>query len=101
LQQNSFSKHDYNCPLYKTIGMMKVIVRFYESCIRIILDSSKHEKKISMGFIEQSLSEPGGVMHQITHMKLISPSTPEHEVRKKFDDILEQIDGKFRDMQFA
>jgi len=53
-----------------------------------------------MGFIEQSLSEQGGVMHQITHMKLISPTTPEHEVRKKFDDILEMIDSKFRDMQF-
>jgi hypothetical protein len=81
--------------------MMKVIVRFYESCIRIILDSSKHEKKISMGYIEQTLGEPNGVMHQITHMKLISPTTPEHEVRKKFDDILEMIDAKFRDMQFA
>lgn len=80
---------------------MKVIVRFYESCIRIILDSSKNEKKISMGFIEQSLSEPGGVMHQITHMKIISPTTPKHEVNKKFDDILEMIDSKFRDMQFA
>jgi len=81
--------------------MMRVIVRFYENCIRIITDSSKNEKKISMGFIEQTLSEPYGVMHQITHMKLISPTTPEHEVRKKFDDILEMIDSKFRDMQFA
>lgn len=52
LQQNSFSDNDYNCPLYKTLGMMKVIVRFYENCIRVILESSKNEKKISMGFIE-------------------------------------------------
>ena len=80
---------------------MKVIVRFYESCIRIIVDSSKHEKKISMGYIEQTLGDVGGVLHQINHMKLIPPTMPEHEVRKKFDDILELIDSKFRDMQFA
>ena len=82
--------------------MMRVIVRFYESCIRLILDSSKHEKKISMGFIEATLSEDKkGVMYQMVNMKTISPTLPEHEVRKIFDDILEMIDTKFRDMQFA
>jgi V-type H+-transporting ATPase subunit A len=30
LQQNSFSTYDYNCPLPKTIGMMKCIVMYYE-----------------------------------------------------------------------
>ena len=30
LQQNAFSEHDYNCPLTKTIGMMKCIVTYYD-----------------------------------------------------------------------
>ena len=30
LQQNAFSPHDYNCPLPKTIGMMKCIVTYYD-----------------------------------------------------------------------
>jgi len=30
LQQNAFSEHDYNCPLVKTIGMMKCIVTYYD-----------------------------------------------------------------------
>lgn len=42
---------------------MKVIVRFYENCIRVILESSKNEKKISMGFIEQTLGDDYGVMY--------------------------------------
>jgi len=29
LQQDSFSKHDFNCPMHKTTGMMKAIVKFY------------------------------------------------------------------------
>ena len=54
--------------------MMRVIVRFYDK---------------------------SGVMDQMVNMKTISPTMPEHEVRKTFDDILEMIDTKFRDMQFA
>jgi len=51
LQQNSFSKHDFNCPLYKTVGMMKAIVKFHENCIRVVTESSKSEKKINMASI--------------------------------------------------
>jgi len=32
LQQNAFSTYDYNCPLPKTIGMMRCIITYYESC---------------------------------------------------------------------
>lgn len=55
LQQNAFSEKDYTCPLWKTSGMMKCIVRFYEKAMQTIKDSEKSEKKISMGFIEQTL----------------------------------------------
>jgi len=32
LQQNAFSEYDYNCPLPKTIGMLKCIITYYEQC---------------------------------------------------------------------
>jgi len=81
--------------------MMRVIVRFYESSIRLILDSSKHEKKIILGFIEATLSEDKkGVVYQMFNMKTISLTMPEHEVRKTFDVILEMIDIVLCDMQF-
>jgi V-type H+-transporting ATPase subunit A len=51
LQQNAFSEHDYNCPLWKTTGLMKVIVRFYENARKIISDSSRSDRKISWGQI--------------------------------------------------
>jgi hypothetical protein len=34
-------------------------------------------------------------------MKKVMPTRPEHEVRKHFDDLLELMESKFRDMQFA
>merc|ERR1712226_159945 len=30
LQQNGFSEWDYKCPLHKTLGMMKCIVKFHD-----------------------------------------------------------------------
>jgi len=66
LQQNSFSKHDYNCPMYKTMGMMRCIVKFHENCVRVIMDSSKAERKISLGYIESTLPD---VMFELTQMK--------------------------------
>lgn len=99
MQQNSFSPHDYNCPLYKTVGMMKAIVKFYENCNRVIQDSAKAEKKISMGFIEQTMGN--NILDKINNMKFIKPDRPEVEVRAFFDNLHEEIDTKFRDLQFA
>lgn len=97
LQQNAFSDHDYNCPLTKTIGMMKCIVKFYENCMKIISDSAKSEKKISMGFIEQSLKY--NVIDKLYNMKFLDPLTPDLEIRQYFDDIVTEIENKFREMQ--
>jgi len=60
--------------MHKTMGMMKAIVKFYENCIRLILDSTKADKKISMGYIEQTLSD---VVTELTRMKFKLPETPE------------------------
>jgi len=97
LQQNSFSKNDYNCPMYKTMGMMKAIVKFYDNCFRIITDNSKSDRKVSMGYIETTLSD---VIYELTQMKFKRPDEPEQEVRKYFDDFHETIDNKFRDLAY-
>jgi V-type H+-transporting ATPase subunit A len=82
--------------MYKTMGMMKSIVKFYDNCLRIIEASAKSEKKISMGLIEQTLG--ADLIYELTQMKFKSPTAPEHEVRKYFDELHESIDAKFRDM---
>jgi len=56
LQQNAFSDTDYNCPLYKTVGMLKCICVYYENCVKILKESQKSEKKISMAFIEEQFA---------------------------------------------
>lgn len=83
--------------MHKTMGMMKAIVKFHENCIRVITESSKQERKVSMGYIEQTL---GDIVVKLTQMKFQSPTQPEQELRKWFDDLHEEIDNKFRDIQY-
>ena len=85
LQQNSFSEHDYNCPLYKTLGMMKAIVLFYEGCIRVIVDTAKRsEQKMSMAQIEMYLGrqENGNVMDRINSMKFLDPAMAQDSMKR-------------------
>lgn len=93
LQQNAFSPHDYNCPLYKTVGMMKCIVRFYENSKRAIVDSQKSDKKVSWAIISNSIEDP---LYELTQMKFKDPKTPKEEMDKYFGDLYDAIDNGFR-----
>jgi V-type H+-transporting ATPase subunit A len=73
LQQNAFSSHDYNCPLYKTLGMMRCIVRFFENAKRVINDSSKSERKLSWAIIQNSIEKQ---FLELSQMKFKDPKIP-------------------------
>jgi len=45
LCQNSFTKHDFTCPLEKTVGMMKCIVTYFNLAMKAIKESSGDNKK--------------------------------------------------------
>ena len=56
-----------------------------------------------MGIIESTLGgkdSENDVIHGLENMKFKLPSAPEHEVRKHFDDLHQQIDRRFQEMQF-
>jgi len=94
LQQNAFSEYDYNCPLPKTIGMMKCIVTYYEQCNKILLESQMTEKKISMALIEESFATT--VIQDLKEMKFIPPTLPAREIVQKLDILAERIENEFR-----
>jgi V-type H+-transporting ATPase subunit A len=48
LQQNAFSEHDYNCPLVKSIGMMRCIVTLYNRCLKAVTGSAATGKTVSV-----------------------------------------------------
>ena len=53
--------------------MMKAIVKFHENCQRVIQETSKREKKISMGYIEQALGGETDVIAGLNNMKFNMP----------------------------
>ena len=93
MQQNAFSKWDYNCPLSKTLGMMKCIVRFFDNAKRVINESMKNEKKISWALINNSIEKQ---FLELSQLKFIDPKTPKDELANKFTTLCDDIDNEFR-----
>jgi V-type H+-transporting ATPase subunit A len=93
LQQNAFSTYDYNCPLYKTLGMMKAIIKFFDNSKRAINESLKSEKKISWAVINNSIEKQ---LLELSQMKFKDPMTPKEEMLKYFSNLNEEIDNEFR-----
>jgi len=94
LQQNAFSKYDYNCPLWKTIGMMKNICAYYDCCKRVLLESQKQERKLSMAIIEDAFKKT--IIYQLTKMKEKDPEMPEKQMVNELDSLAETIENEFR-----
>ena len=65
LQQNAYSEHDYMCPLYKTIGMMRCIIRFYDTAKKYISES-KGEKRVTWSLFQSQLEKP---FYELSQMK--------------------------------
>jgi len=93
LQQNAFSTYDYNCPLHKTLGMMKCIVRFFENAKRCIVESTKSEKKISWALINNSCEKQ---YLELSQMKFKDPRLPREELNNYFINLCDEIDNEFR-----
>jgi V-type H+-transporting ATPase subunit A len=93
LQQNAFSKWDYYCPLTKTVGMMKCIVKFFEMSKKAINDSAKSDKKISWAIIANAVDKP---LQELSQMKFKLPTIPKPEMEAYFQNLRDEIDNGFR-----
>jgi len=93
LQQNAFSSYDYNCPLYKTMGMMKCICRFYDHTKRVISESLKSDKKITWSMVQSSL-EPQFL--GLSKLKFIDPKLSQEEIGDQISALCDEIDTEFR-----
>ena len=79
--------------MYKTLGMMKAIVKFFENAKRAINESLKSERKISWAIINNSIEKQ---LLELSQMKFKDPKIPQEEMMRYFTDLYEQIDNEFR-----
>ena len=91
LQQNAFSDYDYTCPLYKGVGMMRVIVNFYRQAQKAIADSPA-EAKVTWAAIRTAMAP---LLTKITELKFVDPKLPEAQMAAQFQQLYDDIDLAF------
>ncbi|KAK0179931.1 hypothetical protein PV327_005628 [Microctonus hyperodae] len=71
LQQNSYSSYDCFCPFYKTFGMLKNIIAFYDFTKQALKKINKNSgQKITLDFIHDNMSD---ILHRLSKMKFMDP----------------------------
>jgi V-type H+-transporting ATPase subunit A len=92
LAQNAFTEHDYTCPLPKTIGMLRVIIVFYDLCQKAIADSPA-DQKLTYAHIKTALAP---VIQKVVDTKYVDPRTKESEIKVAYSVIVDEMQREFQ-----
>jgi len=93
LSQNAFSKFDYTCPLVKTAGMLRNMIKFYDLSIKAIRGSA--DRKVTWSRIRLHLKKQ---YDALVEMKFILPSLEENELQAELDKTLKEMQVGFQDL---
>merc|ERR1739838_1244665 len=93
LQQNSYTSYDRFCPFYKTVGMMKNIISFYDMARQVVNRTAQSDNKITWNMIKESMSQ---IMYQLSSMKFKDPvKDGEEKIKADYDELHEQMQTSF------
>ena len=92
LAQNAFTEHDYTCPLHKTVGMLAVIVTFYDLCQKTIADSPA-DAKITYAHIKTALAP---TIQKVIDTKYVDPRAPKASTQKVYSELIDELQREFQ-----
>lgn len=97
LQQNSYTPYDCFCPFYKTVGMMRNIVAFYDMSRQIVNRTAQSDNKVTWQIIRDSM---GQILYELSSMKFKDTlKDGEAKVQRDFDELYENIQQAFRNLE--
>ncbi|XP_033759048.1 V-type proton ATPase catalytic subunit A [Pecten maximus] len=97
LQQNGYTPYDRFCPFYKTVGMLKNIMAFYDMARHAVETTAQSENKITWGIIREQLND---VLYKLSSMKFKDPvKDGEKKIRTDYDDLHEEMQQAFRNLE--
>ncbi|CAB0040642.1 unnamed protein product [Trichogramma brassicae] len=97
LQQNSYSPYDRFCPFYKTVGMLRNMIAFYDMSRHAVESTAQSDNKITWNVIRDSM---GTILYQLSSMKFKDPvKDGEAKIRQDFDQLHEDIQQAFRNLE--
>merc|ERR1712060_731772 len=96
LQQNGYSSYDRNCPFYKTVGMLKNMISFYDLALYAVESTTQSENKITWGVIKEAM---GNILYQLSSMKFKDPKTDgEAKIKEDYEKLNEDMQTAFRNL---
>ncbi|VDN59402.1 unnamed protein product [Dracunculus medinensis] len=96
LQQNGYSPYDRFCPFYKTVGMLKNMIAFYDLARHAVEGSLHSENKITWAIIRDQM---GDLIYQLSSMKFKDPvKDGEEKIKKDYEELHEKLQTAFRNL---
>ncbi|CAH1797385.1 unnamed protein product [Owenia fusiformis] len=97
LQQNGYTPYDRFCPFYKTVGMLKNMISFYEQARHSVESTAQSDNKITWSIIRENM---GDTMYKLSSMKFKDPvKDGEKKIKQDFDDLAEEMASSFRNLE--
>lgn len=97
LQQNSYSTYDRFCPFYKTVGMLRNMIAFFDMARHAVESTAQSENKITWSVIKDSM---GNILYQLSSMKFKDPvKDGEAKIKADFEQLYEDIQQAFRNLE--
>jgi len=97
LQQNGYSSYDRYCPFYKTVGMLKNTIAFYDHARHAVESTAQSEHKITWGVIKEAM---GSIMYQLSSMKFKDPEKDgETKIKEDYEKLGEDMQTAFRNLE--
>lgn len=66
LISSSYSPYDRFCPFYKTVGMLRNMIAFYDMATHAVESTAQSDNKITWNVIRDSM---GNILYQLSSMK--------------------------------
>jgi len=97
LQQNGYSPYDRYCPFYKTVGMLKNMIAFYDLGRHSVESTAQSDNKITWNVIREAMRN---IMYQLTSMKFKDPvKDGEAKIKADYDELYENMQTAFRNLE--
>ncbi|XP_042899804.1 V-type proton ATPase catalytic subunit A [Parasteatoda tepidariorum] len=97
LQQNGYSPYDKFCPFYKTVGMMRNMIAFYDLAQNAVQSTAQSENRITWSVIREAMDN---ILYQLSSMKFLDPlKEGEKEIKRRYDELLENMQQAFRNLE--
>ncbi|KAK2171777.1 hypothetical protein NP493_1027g00073 [Ridgeia piscesae] len=97
LQQNGYSPYDRFCPFYKTVGMLKNMIAFYDMSRHVVETTAQSDNRITWAIIRDNMSE---VLYKLSSMKFKDPlKDGEAKIKADFEQLHEEMQTGFRNLE--